>query len=250
VFLKALSICLFILFFLQACATKRPTGATEAEVLFKEANKYIESGRYILATEKLNALRSQFPYSFYATPAELLQADILFKQENYVESAAAYLVFKDFHPKYKDMAYVIQRIADSFYYQLPSTFDRDLTPGVEAMKHYDDLLRYYGDTNYAKDAMERISRVKKMLENKEIYIADFYYRTEDFEASRTRYAEMIPSLTDNEEKKKAMVRVLESSLKLKDLPGCDKYYGEFISKVDEKSKKELTSIYEKCSQTL
>lgn len=210
----------------------------------------MEKGRYILANEKLNALRSQFPYSYYATPAELLQADILFKQENYVESAAAYLVFKDFHPKHKDMAYVIQRIADSFYYQLPTTYDRDLTPGVEAMKHYDDLLRYYGESDYAKEARGRIERVKEMLEDKEVYIADFYYRTKDYEASRARYAEMIPNLTDAKEKEKAMIRVLQASLILKDLPSCEKFYGEYISKVTESMKKELTSIYEKCSQTL
>lgn len=233
-----------------SCATKRPEGTTEAEVLFKEANTYMEKGRYILANEKLNALRSQFPYSYYATPAELLQADILFKQENYVESAAAYLVFKDFHPKHKEMAYVIQRIADSFYYQLPSTFDRDLTPGVEAMKHYDDLLRYYGETEYAKEAQSRINRVKTMLENKEIYIADFYFRTEDYEASRARYVDMIPNLNNEKEKEKAMMRVLQTSLTLKDLKSCEKYYNEFISKVNASIKRELTSIYEKCSQTL
>lgn len=235
---------------LASCATKRPTGSTEAEILFKEANTYMEKGRYILANEKLNALRSQFPYSYYATPAELLQADILFKQENYVESAAAYLVFKDFHPKHKEMAYVIQRIADSFYYQLPSTFDRDLTPGIEAMKHYDDLLRYYSDTEYVKEASGRIDRVKNMLENKEIYIADFYYRTKDLEASRARYVEIIPNLTNDKEKEKAMARVLETSLTLKDLQSCEKYYNEYISKANVSIKRELTSIYEKCSQTL
>ena len=233
-----------------SCASKRPEGATEAEVLFKEATINMEKGRYILANEKLNALRAQFPYSYYATPAELLQADILFKQENYVEAAAAYLVFKDFHPKHKDMAYVIQRIADSFYFQLPSTFDRDLTPGVEAMKHYDDLLRYYGDTDYAKEAKVRIDRVKEMLEDKDIYIADFYYRTEDYEASRARYVEMIPGLTNEKDRERAITRVLQASLILKDLPSCEKYYSEYISKVNELMKKELTSIYEKCSQTL
>jgi outer membrane protein assembly factor BamD len=72
-----------------SCATKRPQGQTEAEVLFKEAKELIGKSRYIQATEKLNAIRSQYPYSFYATHAELLQADILFAQENYAESAAA-----------------------------------------------------------------------------------------------------------------------------------------------------------------
>ncbi len=248
--LKTFLFSLIAVLLLVSCATKRPEGSTEAEILFKEANKYYDSGRYILANEKLNAIRAQFPYSFYATPAELLQADILFKQENYVEAAAAYLVFKDFHPKHKDMAYVIQRIADSFYFQLPPTFDRDLSPGIEAMKHYDDLLKYYGGTDYAKEAMPRIVEIKKMLENKEIYIADFYFRTEDYEAARARYAELVPVLTKEEEKHRAALRTLETSLRIKDRNGCEKYYGEFITLVNNKTKKEMTDIYENCSKNL
>jgi outer membrane protein assembly factor BamD len=114
-----------------SCATKRPTGSTEAEVLFKEAKDLISKSRYIQATEKLNSIRSQYPYSFYATHAELLQADILFSQENYAEAASAYILFRDFHPKYTELGYVIFRISESFYRQLPSTYDRDLSAGIE-----------------------------------------------------------------------------------------------------------------------
>ncbi len=238
------------MFLVTSCSTKRPSGNTEAEILFKEANQLIEKGRFILANEKLNSIRSQFPYSFYATPAELLQADILFRQENYVEAAASYMVFKDFHPKYKDMAYVVQRIADSYFYQLPSTFDRDLSPGIEAMKYYDLLIKNYGVTQYAAEAKERITKVESMLESKEIYIADFYFRTEDFSASRTRYAEMIPILKNHNDKLKAMERVLISSLKLKDLTNCEKYFNQYIKTLNKDDKQSLTKHYEACSQQL
>jgi len=90
-----------------SCASEKPEGKTEAEVLFKEAKILMDDGRYIMATEKLNLLRSQYPYSFFATPAELMLADILYLQENYVEAAAAYILFRDFHPKSTDIEYVI-----------------------------------------------------------------------------------------------------------------------------------------------
>lgn len=106
-------------------------GSTKAEILFKEAKDLISKSRYIQATEKLNSIRSQYPYSYYATHAELLQADILFSQENYAEAASAYILFRDFHPKYNELGYVIFRISESFYRQLPTTFDRDLSAGVK-----------------------------------------------------------------------------------------------------------------------
>ena len=197
-----------------SCATKRPEGQTEAEVLFKEANDLVGKSRYIQATEKLNAIRSQYPYSFYATGAELMQADILFSQENYAESAAAYILFRDFHPKYEKLSYVVFRISESFYRQLPATYDRDLSAGVEAIKYYEELMSTYSTTEYVKDAQSRINLINDMLEKKEIYIADFYFKTKDYFAAKSRYEEILVTLKNESERPRIMTRIVESEEKL------------------------------------
>ncbi|NOT79176.1 MAG: outer membrane protein assembly factor BamD [Bacteriovoracaceae bacterium] len=211
-FIKYLLICLC--FITISCATKRPEGATEAEVLFKEAKELVSKSRFIQATEKLNTLRSQYPYSFYATHAELLQADILFSQENYAESAAAYILFRDFHPKYSEMGYVVFRISESFYRQLPETFDRDLSAGIEAIKYFNELTQSYAGTEYAKDALNRVNRIEDMLEKKEIYIADFYFKTKDFVAAKSRYEDILKSLKNNDERARIANRIEESEKKI------------------------------------
>lgn len=181
---------------LFSCASKRPEGSTEAEVLYKEAKYLISKSRFIQASEKLNSIRSQFPYSYYATHAELLQADILFEQENYIEAASAYILFRDFHPKHAELGYVIFRISESFYRQLPPTFDRDLSAGAEAVKYYNELLLNYSQTEYAKDAGKKIAHIEDMMEKKEIYIADFYFRTKDYSAAKARYEDILSRLKD------------------------------------------------------
>lgn len=197
-----------------SCATKRPEGSTEAEILFKEANDLIKKSRYIQATEKLNTIRSQFPYSFYATHAELLQADILFAQENYPEAAAAYRLFRDFHPKYNELGYVVYRISESYYRQLPETFDRDLSAGIEAIKFYEELLQTYSTTEYAKDAKDRIAKINDMIEKKEIYIADFYFKTEDYFAAKARYEDILKNLKDESSRPRILSRIEESEKQL------------------------------------
>jgi outer membrane protein assembly factor BamD len=211
----------FVKFFVLAlsilvisCATKRPEGATEAEVLFKEAKDLMSKSRYIQATEKLNAIRSQYPYSFYATHSELLQADILFAQENYAESAAAYILFRDFHPKYNELGYVVFRISESFYRQLPETYDRDLSAGIEAIKYYEELIQTYSNTEYVKDAQDRINKINDMLEKKEIYIADFYFKTKDYLAAKIRYEDVLTTLKNEEERPRIMSRIQESEKKI------------------------------------
>ncbi len=198
-------------FVFLSCASKRPEGSTEAEVLFREAKSLVEKSRYIQATEKLNLIRSQYPYSFYATHAELLQADILFAQESYAESAAAYILFRDFHPKYSELGYVIFRISESFYRQLPETFDRDLSAGLEAIKYFTELLQNYPNTEYVKEAQKRIDQIEGMIEKKEIYIADFYFRTKDYLAAKNRYEDILKTLKNETERTRIASRIEESN---------------------------------------
>ena len=234
--------------FIVSCATDKPTGKTEAEVLFKEAKALMDDERYILATEKLNQLKNQYPYSFYATPAELLQADILFKQENYVESAAAYLLFRDFHPKHNEIAYVVYKIAESYYQQKPDTFDRDLQGALEAIKYYNELLQKYPDSKYVKDANKKIEECERMIRDKEQYIADFYYKTEVFEAARWRYLEILKNFQNKDIRKHSMQRIVESSYLMKDYKNCINYANEYFEFLGKEGKKVASDIKKQCQE--
>lgn len=243
--MRQFQILLFILVF-TSCAVDRPVGKTEAEVLYKESQELMADKRYILATEKLNTLRSQYPYSYFATSAELAQADILFMQESYEEAAAAYILFKDFHPKNKKMDYVIWKIADSYYNQVPSTFDRDLAPAIKAIKYYNELRSLYPNSSYLKDASTKIKKCNEMLIAKEKYIADFYYRTEDFDSAKFRYTNMVSVFHQKEIREMAVTRLLEIGLKTNDDKLCRKYYSQYKNVFSKKNKKSAEKTYFKC----
>ncbi len=232
---------------LISCSTPRPTGKTEAEVLYKEAQDLMKESRYILATEKLNTIRSQYPYSFYATHAELLQADILFNQESFVEAAAAYILFKDFHPKHAKKAYVTFRIAESFFAQIPDTFDRDLSAAHEAVKYYQELLNFHEKSEYTKGGIEKIKLAQAMILNKEKYIGDFYFKTKVFDAARYRYLSIIDRFRNEPDLlAHSMIRVIESSHKLKEKEICTKYYNQYKEQIDQSQIKKLRSVYNNC----
>ena len=211
----------------------------------------IVEGRYILANERLNQLRSQYPYSYYATHAELLQADILFEQESYVEAASAYTLFKDLHPTNKRMDYVTLRIAESYYKQIPSTYDRDLTPAHQAIKYYNELLQRYPGSKLIKDALGRIKECQELIEKKEQYIADFYYKTDVFEAARYRYLGLLKQFPNNKELTNHSIRrILLSSVKMEDFKGCVKYYNELSSLADSAYQGILQEIQETCQNNI
>lgn len=246
--IKLLSLTLLIVF--VSCSSDKPKGKTEAESLYKEAQELMEAERYILATEKLNQIKTQHPYSFYATPAELLQADVLYLQENYVEAAAAYLLFRDFHPKHEKIPYVVFKIAESYYKQIPDTIDRDLEPAIEAIKYYDEVLQKYGDSSYAKNAKKRVEKSKEMLRDKDQYIADFYFRTKEWSAARYWYLDMLQSYQDKKTRHHAMVRTVQSSWKLKEWDACKDYGEKFLPDVDKEAKREIKSTLENCQNKI
>jgi len=233
---------------LISCASDKPTGKTEAEVLFKESKILIEDGRFILATEKLNHLKNQYPYSFYATPAELLQADILFKQENFVEAAAAYLLFRDFHPKHNRMPYVVYKIAESYFLQIPDTFDRDLQGAVESIKYYRELTSKYSKSEFVRDGKSKIAKCEKMLRSKEKYIADFYFKTEVYSAARWRYLDILESFKDKKLRLHSMQRIVASSAHLKEYDKCIQYADKYVQFLEGEGKTQVSEFRNTCAK--
>jgi outer membrane protein assembly factor BamD len=239
-----------LMIFLWACSTDKPEGKSEAEILYKEAEELMKADRFILATEKLNLIKTQHPYSFYATPAELLQADILYEQENYIEAAAAYLLFRDFHPRHEKIPYVVFKIADSYYKQIPDTIDRDLEPALEALKYYDEVIQKYGDTSYRQNAEGRIQKAKKMLRQKDEYIADFYFRTKEFSAARYWYLDILENHQEPKTRNHAMLRTILATSKLKEWQPCLDYVEKFYQSVDKEAQKEIKSVKDQCQKKL
>jgi outer membrane protein assembly factor BamD len=237
---------LVMLFLIVACASDKPEGKTEAEILFKEAQDLVKAERFIMATEKLNQIKTQHPYSFYATPAELLQADVLFLQENFVEAAAAYLVFRDFHPRHERIPYVVYRIAESYFKQIPSTIDRDLEPAIEAIKYYEEVIQKYSSSSYRQESVDRIKDAKRMLRDKDLYIADFYFKTKVFMAARYWYLDILEHHKDQSTRNHAMLRTLKSSIQLKEWDACINYIEKFEANIDKQHQKEINSIKNQC----
>ena len=241
---------LTVLLFVIGCSSDKPEGKTEAEILFKEAQELMEAERFILATEKLNQIKTQHPYSFYATPAELLQADILFKQESSIESAAAYLLFRDFHPKHEKIPYVVFKIAESYYKQIPDSIDRDLEPAMESIKYYDEVIQKYGESSYAIDAKTSIEKAKKMLRQKDQYIADFYFKTKEWSAARYWYLDILDNHRDAKIRNHAMERTVEASRRLKEWDTCRDYSEKFLQEVDKEAKNAIKSTLDNCHKKI
>lgn len=253
-YLKLLPFHVFIFIFtfslLSSCSSQKPKGKTEAEILYKEAKELVKSERYLLATEKLNTIKTQHSYSYYATPAELLQADILFLQENFIEATAAYLLFRDFHPKHERIPYVVFKIAESYFNQIPETIDRDLESAAEAIQYYEELRIRYPQSRYVRDAVEKIKKAKQMLVQKDQYIADFYFKTKKYSAAQYWYKDILKTYQQKKMRNHAMLRIILSYKELKKWDFCVDSFEKFQSELDKVSLLELKPVKKLCKRKL
>src|SRR3954471_14338242 len=122
-----LLISVFSLHFLAGCSSTPDIDTSTPEGAFKLAEKYEKDERFEEAITQYTQVKNKHPYSKLATEAELRIAEIHFKREEFVESQNAYQTFKEMHPTHPQIDFVTYRLGLSFFNQLPSTIDRDLS---------------------------------------------------------------------------------------------------------------------------
>lgn len=172
--------------FIFGCSSNEKKSDTP-EGAFAIAQEFDKDEMFEEAIRRYNEVKTKFPYSKFATQAELAAADCYYKQESFLEAQVAYQTFKELHPKHPQADYVTYKLGMSFYEQLPSTVDRDLTLAGSAILYFDEVLQQYPNSSHAKDAGEKKIDALKRLAGKEAYIAEFYYKRKQYDSALPRY---------------------------------------------------------------
>lgn len=176
------------------CATTERNLNTP-EGLFAQAKDYEKSERYEIAIAKYNEVKNRFPYSALAIESELAIADAQYVRENYADAQINYQNFRDLHPKHAKTDYVIYKIAMSYYLQLPESIDRDLTLGNDAIYHFNEIIKSFPNSEYTADAKMKRQDIYNRLAEKELYVADFYFKQTKYSAALRRYELCIKKYT-------------------------------------------------------
>lgn len=186
-FLRLNGLLLLVFALFVGCTSAEKYDTSTPEGAFKQAEELEKDELYEEAIAKFSDVKNKFPYSKLSTEAELRIADIHYKREAFIEAASAYQLFKEFHPKHPKSDYVTFRLAMSYFNQLPSTIDRDLSVAEKAILYFDEVLSSYPNSEYAAEAREKKYKALKMLAEKEMYIADFYAKRGMYDSALGRY---------------------------------------------------------------
>ena len=192
--------------FFAGCSSE-PVGGNEPERLYKDALDDINSDHYQIAIEKLKLIRNKFPYSSFATEAQLKIADVYYLQESYAEAALAYEAFRDLHPKHEKVPYAMFRAAKSYYNDAPGTVARDLSTVQKALDAYNEFLKRFPQAPEAAEARKDLAECRRLLAEKELYIGDFYFKRDFYDSAKPRYQKILNLYPETEAAKQAQEKL-------------------------------------------
>ncbi|MEK6790107.1 MAG: outer membrane protein assembly factor BamD [Deltaproteobacteria bacterium] len=159
-------------------------------------------------------LMEDHPLSAYSQEAELLIGDVCYGQQKYDDAASYYTNFIAMHPSHPRSAYAAFQKGMS-YLKGVLTIDRDQAATRKALFAFEDLLAGHPDSPYNAKAREMSLYLKKRLAERELYVADFYFKGENYKGALVRYRDVlkdyqgIPGVAD-----KALYYIGESYTKL------------------------------------
>jgi outer membrane protein assembly factor BamD len=168
------------------------TYTEDARLAYNEAMEAFRAKEWENAKALFDEVKRLFPYTRYARLAELSSADIAFEQGKYSDAIAAYRAFVQEHRQDRDVEYARYRITKALYLDvddtvlLPAMEERDQATTLEAYREIRSYLKEYPRGRYRKDLAYMLDVVTGRLVRHELYVARYYLRSDDFEATLAR----------------------------------------------------------------
>ncbi|MFA5905316.1 MAG: outer membrane protein assembly factor BamD [Desulfobacula sp.] len=179
-----------------------------AEELVSEGSSAFMDKDYKEAIKAYTNLKDWYPFSKYAILAELKIADSHFFLEEYDEAILAYEEFEKLHPKNEAIPYIIYQTGLSWFNQI-GTVDRDHTPAMNSLTQFNRLIDQFPQSEYAQKAKEQIAKCIANIAGHELYVANFYMRTNKYAAALKRYENIVEKYPSSKESKEALAKIPE-----------------------------------------
>jgi len=171
-----------------------PEVADTSQALLEAGQKAMDKGNYGQAAKYFQRIKEDHPFSRETAEAELGLADAYFQQGKHSKAENAYKEYESLHPGDPKIPYVLFRIGRANLRQFVS-IDLSQHEVREAEEYFTRLVQGYPQSEYTGDAREQKQKCRKLRAYHEIYVADFYMRTEKYRAAWRRYTHVRDTFT-------------------------------------------------------
>ena len=180
-----------------------------AEPLYDKGVEYMLDGNYAYAAERFAEVERQHSYSMWAARAQLMAAFSNYKVNEYGAAVNDAQRFISLHPGHRDTPYAYYLISMCFYEQISDVLrDQEMTSRSQA--GFEDLVRRFPNSDYARDARLKIELTKDHLAGKEMAIGRYYLHRKQYVGALNRFRIVIKEYQTTTHIREALHRLAET----------------------------------------
>lgn len=209
---------LALLVALTACGSKQeetPVATTlpSVETLYNNGLDALNERRFATATDQFNLVQQNYPYSVWASNAQLMAGYALYVQTKYTDALTVLDQFIQLHPAHRDIAYAYYLRALCYYEQI-ADISRDQKGTQEAYTALKEVVDRFPDTKYAQDAKLKMDLCVDHLAGKEMDIGRYYQKQHLYTAAIGRFQRVVDDYQTTNHVPEALARLVEVYLAL------------------------------------
>ena len=172
---------------LGACASDADKmNGMSAEELYNLAYENLGATKYAKAAEVFEKVETDHPYSKWAVKSKLMGAFAYYKEEKYDDAVIAIDRYLKYHPGNKDVPYALY-LKGMCYYDQISSADKDQGDTAKAADAFGRLIALFPDSEYAKDAQNKMSLTEDYKAGQEMIIGRYYLNEGNYLSALNRF---------------------------------------------------------------
>ena len=179
------------------------------EVAYEKALALYEDEKWDEAAGAFNAVLTLGRGSIVAQDVQFYLAEANYKNKRYLVAASEYERFTLLYPDSPRRETADLNIARC-YYELSPRYKLDQTYTVQAIENFNIFLSRYPSSEYREEAIASIDALREKLAQKIYSAADFYRRTQRYEAAVLTYGEVIDQYPETAWAEQSLVEQMES----------------------------------------
>lgn len=200
---------------LSGCGDKNNVLQGEHSVgqLWQAGLDEMKDENYGTAAKIFDAVEQQHPYSVWATRAQLMAAYADYEGLRYDDAIDALTRFIELHPgnPHVDYAYYMRAIC---YYEQIADIRRDQRASQQAYEGFNEVIRRFPETAYARDASFKLDLTRDHLAAKEMDVGRYYEREGNYIAAVNRFKTVVDRFQTTSHVPEALERLVECYLEL------------------------------------
>jgi len=181
--------------------------------MFADADALMSKGSFEDAAKKFEAVDRDHPYSQEARRSIVMAAYAYYRAGKSPEAIASAERYVALHPGTKE-APMAHNIIASAYFDDMKTSDRDQTPARKALEQLNILKSRYPDSEYSRDADNRIRLCQDNLAANEMEVGRYYLKQHNYVGAINRFKTVVSDYQTTAHVEEALARLVECYMAL------------------------------------